>query len=116
MLALAVAALLAAGPADSVRRDTSVARAALPPDRWLGEDKVKHFFLDGFTLATSVAAARAVGVERRPALVVGASVAALVGVGKEIRDRRVTGRFSPKDLLADALGAAAYGAVLARTF
>jgi hypothetical protein len=32
-----------------------------------------------------------------------------------VRDRRVTGHFSARDLVADALGAAAYAALLART-
>jgi len=87
----------------------------LPPDRWLGADKVKHLFMAGVTTATAFSGGRLAGLDRRPALGVGISVGALVSVGKEVRDRRVTGRFSVRDLAADALGITVYSALLART-
>ena len=115
---------LAPLPADSTRHTvhepTVVAmktarRDSLPPDRWLGADKVQHALLSGATLAFSFAGVRAAGLDRRPALVGAVVPTAIVAFGKEIRDRRVTGRFSVRDLLADAVGAGAYAAILART-
>jgi len=94
--------------------DTTPHRA-LPPDRWLGPDKVQHFFVSGLAYAGSFAGARVAGADRRPALLIAIAPAAAIAVGKEIRDRRVTGRFSVRDLVADALGAGAYAALLART-
>jgi uncharacterized protein YfiM (DUF2279 family) len=110
--------VLAQAPADSTPADpTPAARRAapLPPDRWLGADKVKHFFKAGFTAATGFSAARLAGLDRRPALGAGVGLAALVSVGKEVRDRHVTGRFSVRDLAADAIGVWAYSALLVRT-
>ena len=94
---------------------TMARRDSLPPDRWLGADKVQHALLSGATLAFSFAGMRAAGIDRRPALVGAVVPTAIVAFGKEIRDRRVTGRFSVRDLLADAVGAGAYAAILART-
>jgi uncharacterized protein YfiM (DUF2279 family) len=88
---------------------------SLPADRWLGADKVKHLFLAGMTTATAFSGGRLAGLERRPALGVGIGVGAIVSIGKEIRDRRVTRHFSARDLVADALGITAYAALLVRT-
>ena len=76
---------------------------------------MKHLFMAGLTTATAFSGGRLAGLDRRPSLGVGTGVGALVSLGKEIRDRRVTGRFSVRDLAADALGIAAYAALLART-
>ena len=114
----ALAALLLAGApvaAQPPRDSTRAVRPVLPPDRWLGADKAKHFFMAGFTAAAGFSAARLAGLDRRPALGMAAGLAATTSMGKEVRDRRVTGRFSARDLVADALGAAAYAALLART-
>ena len=108
LVTIALAALLAGG-----RPAPDSTHPPPPPDAWLGSDKVKHFFLAGLTTATAFSAARLAGLDRRPALAVGASAAVLVSVGKEIHDRHV--RFSGRDLVADALGALAYGALVART-
>lgn len=116
LVAAPVAAPMAAQPVGArppARADTAAPRLA--PDRWLGADKAQHFFVAGFTYAGSFALARLAGQERRSALVTAAAPTALISVGKELRDRRVTGRFSVRDLVADALGAAAYAALLART-
>lgn len=116
--ALVLAAALAGPVAARAQAADSVAprgAAALPADRWLGGDKAKHFFLAGFTYATSFAGARLAGLDRRPALAASAAPVVVVSIGKELRDRRATGRFSFKDLVADAAGAAAYAALLSRT-
>jgi uncharacterized protein YfiM (DUF2279 family) len=116
VLALA-AALTTAQPPDSAAPGPRAARAvdSLPPDRWLGADKIKHFFVSGAVYAFSFAGTRAAGLDRQPAMLVSIAPTALIGLGKEARDRRVTGRFSARDLVADALGAAVYAAILART-
>jgi hypothetical protein len=109
---LAATLVLAAGAGAQSPRDST---PPLPPDRWLGADKVKHVFMAGLTTATAFSGGRLAGLDRGPALGVGIGVGALVSVGKEVRDRRVTRRFSVRDLAADALGITAYAALLART-
>lgn len=84
-------------------------------DRWIGDDKVKHFFVSGFTMAGGFSVARLSGVDRRSAIVVSAVPTAAIAVGKELYDRRAGRPFSFRDLAADVLGAAAYALVLART-
>jgi hypothetical protein len=108
---LAAALLLATGAGAQSPADST----PLPPDRWLGADKVKHAFLAGFSTAAAFSAGRLARLDRRPALGVGIGVGAFVSLGKEVRDRRVTRRFSARDLAADALGITAYAALLART-
>jgi len=121
VIAAALSALLALhGPIapDSTRpsvRKAAASHDSLPPDRWLGSDKVKHALVSGGALAFGFAGLRTVGVDRRPALVGAALSTAAIAVGKEVRDRRVTGRFSARDLVADALGATVYATILART-
>jgi uncharacterized protein YfiM (DUF2279 family) len=110
--ALAAALLVAKLAVAQQPRDSA---PPLPPDRWLGADKVKHVFTAGLATAATFSGARLANLDRRPALGVGIGVGAIVAVGKEIRDRRVTGRFSVRDLAADAVGIAAYAALLART-
>jgi uncharacterized protein YfiM (DUF2279 family) len=124
---LLVPALLAGVPLSPVAAQPPAGDSALvsarkpePPehaggDRWLGVDKVQHFFVAGFVYAASFSVARLAGAERQPALAIAVAPTALVSVGKEVHDRRTGGRFSVKDLVADALGAAAYGALLAHT-
>lgn len=80
------------------------------PDRWLAEDKLRHFFLSFAATGIGYGAART-ALERdtaRPAAV-GAALAS--GLWKEWRDRRAGGPFSAKDLVWDALGVA-LGALL----
>lgn len=88
----------------------------LPPqdDLWLGPDKPIHAFVAGWTAGAGYAA----GVEldwdpadRRRAAI-GAAVA--VSLTKEALDRWTQGeRFSFKDLVADAIGIAAFAALSA---
>jgi putative lipoprotein len=91
------------------------APADRPADRWLGTDKVQHFFMSAFVQSVAYGSLRGTGMSHGTALA-GASIAtAAVGVGKELRDRRVTGLFSPRDLAWDAAGAASMSMLLART-
>ena len=78
--------------------------AGPPPDRWFGVDKLKHFVVSALAQSVTVGALQYVGAGPRAA--VGGSVAAGValGVGREVHDRRATGRFSGRDLVWDAAG------------
>lgn len=73
-------------------------------DRWFGEDKLKHFFVSFAATNFAFSAARSTGLDRTPALATAATGTAVVGVGKEWRDRRAGRPFSYKDLSWDALG------------
>jgi uncharacterized protein YfiM (DUF2279 family) len=121
VIALAAAALALAAPPDSTppRHGTVEPRVAsapdLPADRWLGADKLKHLVLAGFAESTAFAVARVGGMERRAALVTALTAAGGISIGKELVDRRRGGRASVRDLVWDAVGLVAYGAVLART-
>ena len=97
MKALAIAALLAAAPAD---------------DPWFGADKVKHFLMSAFVHSVAYSGARSVGLERGAAQVAAGGAAMAVGVWKEVRDRRDGGRFSTRDLAWDAAGSLAAAALL----
>ena len=77
--------------------------------------QAKHALLAGFVYAGAESMARVGGANRGAALAIAAGPWAAASFGKELRDRRVTGRFSVRDLVADAVGAVAWGAVLART-
>jgi putative lipoprotein len=79
----------------------------LPPDNWLGVDKLKHFMMSAFAESAAYAGLRSTGVEHGPALAAAAGATIALGVGREIHDRRVYGRFSVRDLTWDAIGAAA---------
>ena len=87
----------------------------LPPDPWFGADKLKHFFVSAFVQSVAYGALRATNADHRSSLY-GASVAsAVVGIGKELRDRRVSGEFSVRDLVWDAAGAGSASLLLDRT-
>lgn len=79
----------------------------LPPIRWFGEDKLKHFFASFVLSSVSASASRAAGLDHRESLAVGAGVGAFGGVLKEVQDRRRGGPFSGTDLLWDAAGVGA---------
>lgn len=84
-------------------------------DRWVGGDKLQHFFTSAFVQSMSYGSLRAAGAGHAAALA-GASVTSIaVGVGKELRDGRVKGEFSRRDLVWDAAGAASASVLLART-
>ncbi|MGH7622601.1 MAG: DUF2279 domain-containing protein [Gemmatimonadaceae bacterium] len=84
-------------------------------DRWLGTDKIKHFFISAFVESVSYSALRAVHVKHDPALVSASALTLGVGIGKEIYDYQSYGHFSVKDLTWDAAGNAAATTVLAHT-
>lgn len=87
----------------------------LQPDPWFGADKLKHFFMTAFVQSVAYSTLRATNADHRSSLY-GASVAsAVVGVGKELRDRRVGGEFSVRDLVWDAAGAGTASLLLDRT-
>jgi uncharacterized protein YfiM (DUF2279 family) len=109
-ISAASASLAAQAPRDTARQ----ARSGVG-ESWHGADKAKHALLAGFVYAVGFSAARLGGVARRPALAAAAGPVVVLSVGKEAHDRRRGGRFSARDLVADALGAAAYAALLART-
>jgi putative lipoprotein len=91
------------------------APTALPSDDWFGRDKVQHFFTSAFVQSLAYGSLRGTGLSHGSALA-GASVAtAAVGVGKELRDQRVKGEFSRRDLAWDAAGAASITLLLRRT-
>jgi uncharacterized protein YfiM (DUF2279 family) len=85
-----------------------------PPVRnsWLGADKVKHFVTSFFVQSVSYGALRLAGARPDASLAGAAAVTAVVGVGKEVHDRRSYGLFSAGDLLWDAAGIGAATAVL----
>jgi uncharacterized protein YfiM (DUF2279 family) len=86
-----------------------------PPDRWLGDDKVKHFFTSAFVQSMSYGALRSSGLNHGAALAGASVTTAAVGVGKEVVDLRVRGEFSLRDLTWDAAGAGAATVLLVRT-
>jgi uncharacterized protein YfiM (DUF2279 family) len=77
-----------------------------------GPDKVKHFFVSAFVHSVAFSAARAAGMQRPEAQAAGATLAMAVGVLKEVRDRRDKGVFSERDLVWDAAGILAVGALM----
>lgn len=81
------------------------------PDGWFGADKVKHFVLSSFIQTVSYSSLQAAGVEHRAAMISSIGMTTVVGVGREIHDGRVKGRFSGRDLVWDGLGIAAGAAV-----
>jgi uncharacterized protein YfiM (DUF2279 family) len=86
-----------------------------PADRWFAADKVKHFFASAFTQSVAFGAFRLTGQGRHGSLVGAASVAAAVGIGKEIYDLKTGGDASFKDLAWDGVGIVAGSVVMAQT-
>lgn len=85
--------------------------ASAPQDRWLAEDKYRHFFMSFGGTVLSYGAARSFGeADAAAAFAMGAGAAA--GVAKEVLDRRAGGGFSLRDLAWDGLGLlAAWGLI-----
>lgn len=91
----------------------SVSPQQQPRDRWIGEDKAKHFFASFVVTSISAGAARAAGLDPAPSAWVGAGVGAASGAWKELRDRRTPGAtVSLKDAAWDLAGVAAGTALL----
>lgn len=84
----------------------------LPRDRWIGEDKLRHFFASLVITSLSASAARATGIDHDRSLAAGVGVGVAAGVWKEVRDhRRPGGSASVRDLAWDLAGVAAGAAV-----
>jgi pimeloyl-ACP methyl ester carboxylesterase len=83
-------------------------------DSLFGIDKLKHFLLSGFVEGVAFAGLQAAGTGRSASLAGAGATAAMVAVGREVHDRRVTGLFSVGDLLWDAVGAGAAFLIVSR--
>ena len=92
----------------------SLGSPARPADGWFGPDKVQHLFMSAFVQSASYGSLRGAGLSHGAALAGATATTATVGIGKELRDRRVTGVFSVRDLAWDAAGAGAMSLLLAR--
>jgi putative lipoprotein len=84
-------------------------------DAWFGPDKLQHFFTSAFVQSVGYGVLRRAGADRGPAITGASLVTAIVGVGKEVRDRRTKGEFSVRDLTWDAAGAGSASLLLVRT-
>jgi uncharacterized protein YfiM (DUF2279 family) len=73
-------------------------------DAWFGADKLKHFFMSAFIQSAGFSAARAAGWSGSNAQVAAGVSSLVFAVGKEVRDRGVSGHFSVKDLIWDGAG------------
>ncbi|MGK7313593.1 MAG: hypothetical protein ACN0LA_15370 [Candidatus Longimicrobiales bacterium M2_2A_002] len=91
---------------------TASATVASRGDRWIAEDKVRHFALSFAATSMAYGGAR-LGLDPGPGRRAAAGLALLLGVGKELVDLRNGGRFSLKDLAWDAAGVA-LGSLLAQ--
>jgi uncharacterized protein YfiM (DUF2279 family) len=105
MRALLAAVLLAAPPA----------QPAPSRDRWFGVDKVKHLFMSAFVQSAAFSAARAAKLSVSNAQSAAGVATGVVGIGREIHDKRLGKPFSLKDLTWDAAGAVAAAALLNKT-
>lgn len=77
-------------------------------DRWLAEDKWKHFFASFVVTSLAASGARAAGLEPDASLVVGAAVGTGAGIWKEWRDlHSLEGTVSGRDLVWDVAGVGA---------
>lgn len=93
----------------------ALATAPPEPDRWIGEDKLQHFFVSFVATSLAAGGARLAGVDRPPAVVVGVSFGAGAGIWKELRDRRLGRAISVRDLVWDAAGVGLAAVVASRT-
>ena len=85
-------------------------------DSLFGLDKPKHFLLSAFIESVTFSSLQAAGSDYRSNIAAGAGIAGLLGVGKELHDRRTTGLFSFGDLVWDAAGAATAAVLLRHTY
>lgn len=95
--------------------ETLVALAILgasPFSSWFGADKLKHFLMSALVQSTAFSAARAVGLQRPNAQVIGGVSTMSVGIWKEVHDQRRGRPFSVQDVAWDAAGGVAAGALL----
>ena len=86
---------------------------AQTPDRWIAEDKAKHFFASFVVTSLSASAARAAGASPGASAWIGAGVGVSAGAWKELRDRRSPeATVSLKDAAWDLAGVGAATALL----
>lgn len=85
---------------------------ALQTPPLFGADKVKHFLMSFLVQSAGYSAARAAGLDRTPAQIVGGTGVAAVGVAKELHDRAVKKGLSVSDLMWDAAGGVAAASLL----
>lgn len=90
----------------------NVGAAAPPPDRWLAEDKLKHFFASFAATTLASGAARAAGLDALDSARAGAGFGLGAGLWKELRDVRRGDPFSYRDLAWDVAGVGAAVAVV----
>lgn len=84
-----------------------------PGDRWMGEDKMKHFVTSFAATTISASGARLIGMDARTSAWVGAGSGATLGILKEVKDHRDSaGQASMRDIVWDAAGVAAGTAVM----
>lgn len=84
-------------------------------DGWFTRDKAQHFFMSAFVQSLGYGSLRAAGLSHGAALAGASVTTAAIGVGKEVRDGRVKGEFSLRDLTWDAAGAGSMSLLLAHT-
>jgi putative lipoprotein len=87
---------------------------AQPADRWLGQDKLKHFFTAAFVQSFGYGSLRAAGASHGVALTGATTGTVAVSLGKEVWDARGHGTPSVKDAAWDAAGAGAATALLVK--
>jgi uncharacterized protein YfiM (DUF2279 family) len=107
--------LVVSAAAALVVPEVVAAQAAPRRDGWFGVDKVKHFFMSALVQSAAFSAARTVKLSRSNAHVVASVSTAVVGIGREVHDKRVGRPFSFKDLTWDAAGAASAARLLNTT-
>jgi uncharacterized protein YfiM (DUF2279 family) len=76
---------------------------------------VKHFFVSAFVQSAAFSAARAAGMPNSRAQTVAGVTTGVIGIGREVYDRRHGRIFSAKDLVWDAAGGLAAASLLRRT-
>lgn len=87
-----------------------------PRDRWLGEDKLKHFAVSFVVTSLAASGARTAGLSRDASTLVGVGTGVGVGAWKEWRDRGTPGATpSLRDLAWDAAGVGLAGAIQQQT-
>jgi uncharacterized protein YfiM (DUF2279 family) len=88
---------------------------AQPPDRFFGEDKLKHFFTSFVVTSLAASGARAAGLDADASLLVGVGTGTTVGVLKEVSDlRREGATASVYDIVWDLGGVGAAAVINAR--
>lgn len=94
------------GGYDFSKQDPVELASLITPDKWLGEDKWKHFMISGFISSFTYKFFRdGFNNKKEDSILFSSGITLSLGIGKEIKDRRKPkGRFSYKDLVFDVLG------------